>query len=83
MKERLGKHALNKITFGFVKILETKMLPHSQDSKTSSSTQSGIIKIGPKIGSNSRSFEHPSVQTVQLKVSSQFEVQSQIYIQTG
>ena len=44
------------------------MLPHSQDSKTSSSTQSGIIKIGPKIGSNSRSFEHPSVQTVQLKV---------------
>ena len=55
---------VNKITFGFVKILETKMLPHSQDSKTSSSTQSGIIKIG----SNSRSFEHPSVQTVQLKV---------------
>ena len=64
MKERLGKHALNKITFGFVKILETKMLPHSQDSKTSSSTQSGIIKIG----SNSRSFEHPSFQTVQLQV---------------
>ena len=40
------------------------MLPHSQDSKTSSSTQSGIIKIG----SNNRSFEHPSIQTVQLKV---------------